>query len=474
MPQQQLSNQLAGQKKSHGVNYKRFRRWITQRSSSEGPVASTPVAPGGQCDPSFEFDTVCKRLELESPPRVHEQEHKVPQRNPPDASAVGDGSVAVVPLTTTNTTQHCARGWSDAEKSPEQQVTWVWGAAVQAQGNPQLAGSDGKRPDLQAFDILNNACTNVQGQSVMTLGAPSLLNDYYTNLLDCSCNGMIALALGSSVYLWNSETRSLVGHFEPSPDPGQLRSETLSISCLCWSRDGRALCIGNRRGEMQLWDVDHKHSMRNLRTHLSVVSALSWKQQLLSSGCALGHIHHLDPRAPTCVVGAAVQKGSICSLQWSPGDDRLASGSTGGLLHIWDNDITGIKRSRQPVMTMEQPSAVKALGWCPWQRHVIATGGGWKDGELRLWDTQSGSCLTSANTNSQICSLRWADKKRYLVTGHGLPHHQVTSWKWEFPSLRRIDQLTGHFQRVLHLAINPDNTHIFSAGADQCFHIWDL
>lgn len=42
------------------------------------------------------------------------------------------------------------------------------------------------------------------------------------------------------------------------------------------------------------------------------------------------------------------------------------------------------------------------MGWCPWLRKTIATGGGWKDGELRIWDTESGTCVTSANTNSQV------------------------------------------------------------------------
>ncbi len=77
------------------------------------------------------------------------------------------------------------------------------------------------------------------------------------------------------------------------------------------------------------------------------------------SGSALGHIHHLDPRAPAPLVGATVQKDGICSLQWSPGGDWLASGSTEGLLCIWDSEVTGLTRPRQPITTMKQPSAVK-------------------------------------------------------------------------------------------------------------------
>ncbi|XP_030594369.1 cell division cycle protein 20 homolog B-like isoform X2 [Archocentrus centrarchus] len=459
-----------GQYEAREVTYKRFRRRIIQRSCREAPAASTPLAPGRQCEPSFEFDPVCQRLELESPPRKQEPAQGVLQGNIQESALVG-GLSHSEPANLLNTAcTVAARRQPAAENGPEQR--WVWTPAGQEQGHLSHCGNDERRRGLQPFAILSKASLSLQGKSVVKLGAPSLLNDYYTNLLDCSCNGMVALALGSTVYIWNSETRALVGHLDPSPQPGcQYRQ---SISSLCWSRDGRALSIATRRGEIQLWDVEHKQRMRFLLSHLTVVRALSWKQQLLSSGSVLGHICHLDPRAFTPLVGATTQSEGVCSLQWSPGGSWLASGSTEGHLHIWDHSITGNKMSSQPIMTMKQCSAVKAMGWCPWQRNTIATGGGWKDGELRIWDTQSGSCVTSTHTNSQICSLQWAEKKRHVVTGHGLPHHKVISWMWEFPSLSPIYQFTGHSDRVLHLALNPDNTRIFSTAADQRFHIWDL
>ncbi|XP_074525612.1 cell division cycle protein 20 homolog B-like [Halichoeres trimaculatus] len=451
------------------VSYKRFRRRINQRSCSESPAASTPLTTGGQCEVSFEFDTVCQRLELDSPQRQHEPEHRVPQGDLQETGITGDGINHSPQITTHNLTA-CAR--PAAENAPEQD--WVWRAADQDHGKSQLADFDGSRDDTQPFAVLEKPSVRLHGEPVMKMAAPSLLNDYYSNLLDCSSNGMIALALGSSVYLWNSETQALQGCLEPNPKPCPPFHHTKSISSLCWSRDGRALCLGTSRGEMQLWDVEQNQRLRSVPSHLSVVRALSWKLQLLSSGSALGCIHHFDPRASTPLVGAANQKEGICSLQWSPGDDMLASGSTEGLLCIWDRDIAGFTRSRQTITAMKQPTAVKAMGWCPWQSKAIATGGGWKDGELRIWDTDSATCVTSVNTNSQICSLRWAEKRRYVVTGHGLPHHQITCWSWDSPHLSFTTQLTGHSQRVLHVALNPDSTQIFSAGADQCFHIWDV
>ncbi|KAG7221375.1 hypothetical protein INR49_017251 [Caranx melampygus] len=386
---------LKGQNDAHHVSYKRFRRRIVQRSSGgAAPVVSTPVATGWRCELRFELDTVCQRLELDSPPPR--------PLDPAQREGVLHGNSHVWP----GDVSHCE--------------------AVTPPNTPPIVSARGG-PTTQ----------NVSQQGWMWRAAD-------TNVLDCSCDGTVALALGSSVYLWSSGSRALVGRLYPSPQTGRARCCEL-VSSLCWSRDGTALCIGTRRGEVQ-WFCS--------RTYPSP-----------------------RPSGPCTSGGCGRPGGGVCSLQWSPGDDCLASGSTEGLLHIWDGDVAGGPTGlKQPVTTVTQPSAVKAMGWCPWQRKTIATGGGWQDGELRIWDTQSGSCVASAKTNSQICSLRWAEKKRYLVTGHGLPHHQVICWTSEFPStsLYPVHQLTGHSHRVLHVALNPDSTQIFSAGMDECFHVWDL
>ena len=130
----------------------------------------------------------------------------------------------------------------------------------------------------------------------------------------------------------------------------------------------------------------------------------------------------------------------------------------------------------------------------------------------------------------QICSLLWAEEKRSLVCGHGLPHHNISCWAADNPtSLNRSHQLKGreillrvpidspdplmvcfrvlvghlvdetssevrypklseeskntlllfvlpgHTDRVLHLAMSPASaSRLFSAGADERVHVWSL
>ena len=53
-------------------------------------------------------------------------------------------------------------------------------------------------------------------------------------------------------------------------------------------------------------------------------------------------------------------------------------------------------------------AAVKALAWCPWQKHLLASGGGTADRCIRFWNTLTGAGLNCVDTGSQVCNLMWS------------------------------------------------------------------
>lgn len=44
----------------------------------------------------------------------------------------------------------------------------------------------------------------------------------------------------------------------------------------------------------------------------------------------------------------------------------------------------------------------KALAWCPWQPNILASGGGTSDRHIRIWNANSGSCISALDTCSQV------------------------------------------------------------------------
>ncbi|XP_068952645.1 cell division cycle protein 20 homolog B [Petaurus breviceps papuanus] len=288
-----------------------------------------------------------------------------------------------------------------------------------------------------------------------------LRDDYYLNILDWNSKGLLALALGSAVHIWNGESHDGMGSIDLSPWSNY-------ISSVSWTKEGGCLAIGTSEGEVQLWDVETKKMLRNMVGHISVVGALSWNHFVLSSGSRLGKIHHYDTRAAQHHIGTLCHKQSICALKWSPDGKLLSSGCIDGLLNIWPYD-PGAK-SCQPLKALHHPTAVKAMNWCPWQSEILAIGGGMKDGHLHVWDINTENSTQTPCTKSQICSLIWLPNTKEIATGHGIPEHEVTLWS--YPFLTQSGGFSGHRGRVLHLALSPDQSKIFSVAADGTACVW--
>ena len=165
----------------------------------------------------------------------------------------------------------------------------------------------------------------------------------------------------------------------------------------------------------------------------------------------------------------------MCGLRWSPWGTQLASGGNDNLLNIWDDRYasTNTHVTDQSLFRLDaHQAAVKALAWCPWQRNLLASGGGTADRTIKFWNSTSGAMINSVDTKSQVCALQWSAHDKELVSSHGYSHNQLILWK--YPSMVRVAELTGHTSRVLHMAQSPDGTTICSAAADETLRFWKV
>ncbi|KAJ8921667.1 hypothetical protein NQ315_010576 [Exocentrus adspersus] len=261
------------------------------------------------------------------------------------------------------------------------------------------------------------------------LDAPDIVDDYYLNLMDWGGNNILAAALGAHVYLWNA-------------------------------------------GTVELWDCSRSKRLRIMEGHSARVGSLSWNSYILSSGCRSGQILHHDVRQRDHRVATlSGHSQEVCGLKWSTDGKYLASGGNDNVLNIWQVVNGGHYSQTTPLHTFTaHQAAVKALAWCPWQPHVLASGGGTADRHIRFWNCNTGSCVNAIDTKSQVCALLWSLNYKELVSGHGFANNELIIWK--YPSMTKVAELTGHTARVLHLAMSPDGTTILSAGADETLRLW--
>ncbi|XP_061098980.1 cell division cycle protein 20 homolog [Conger conger] len=292
------------------------------------------------------------------------------------------------------------------------------------------------------------------------LDAPDLRNDFYLNQMDWSSQNLLAVALYNSVYLWNAYQGdiTLLATMEREED---------YVCSVSWIKEGNFLAIGTSDNKVQLWDVESQKRLRNMSSHSARVCSLSWNSHILSSGSRSGLIHHHDVRVAEHHIGTLLgHSQEVCGLKWSPDGKHLASGGNDNLVNVW----AGLQTSFRHKFSDHQ-GAVKALAWCPWQPNILASGGGTSDRHIRMWNVNTGSCISALDTMSQISSLVFAPNYKELVSGHGYMHNNMVIWK--YPAMTQVAELLGHDGRILNLALSPDGNAIASIAADETVRLWN-
>lgn len=306
----------------------------------------------------------------------------------------------------------------------------------------------------------------IPSQPEKILDAPELLNDWYLNLVSWNSANVLAVALKSSVYLWNAVSGDTKLLFEM---PGN--DHVCSVS---WIQEGTHLAIGTNSNFVEIWDCETQTRLRQMGGHSARVSALDWNAYTLSSGSKSGAIFHHDVRIANHHVGTldGHEGYEICGLRWSPDGKNIASGANDNKVNIWSgSQVTLNAENVSPMRSFAHQAAVKAISWCPWKPHLIATGGGTTDRTIRVWNSTNGNCMNSVETNSQISGIEWNEEYQELVSGHGFENNTINIWK--YPSLTKVAELRGHQRRILSLCMSPDRSTVVSLSADETLRFWE-
>ncbi|GAB2210918.1 hypothetical protein Droror1_Dr00016207 [Drosera rotundifolia] len=292
------------------------------------------------------------------------------------------------------------------------------------------------------------------------LDAPALQDDFYLNLVDWSSQNILAVGLGTCVYLWSASNSKVTKLCDLGPND--------SVCGVQWTREGSYVAIGTNLGQVQVWDGTKCKKIRTMGGHQTRTGVLAWNSRVLSSGSRDRAILQHDLRVPDDYVSKLVgHKSEVCGLKWSHDDRELASGGNDNQLLVWN------LHSQQPLHKLkEHTAAVKAIAWSPHQSSLLASGGGTADRCIRFWNTTNGSQLNSIDTGSQVCNLAWSKNVNEIVSTHGYSQNQVMVWK--YPSLTKVATLTGHSLRVLYLAMSPDGQTIVTGAGDETLRFWNI
>ncbi|MCJ1384020.1 hypothetical protein MMC17_007135 [Xylographa soralifera] len=85
-------------------------------------------------------------------------------------------------------------------------------------------------------------------------------------------------------------------------------------------------------------------------------------------------------------------------------------------------------------------AAVKAIAFCPWQRGLVATGGGSNDRAIHFFHAHSGACLATIAVQAQVTSLIWSTTRREIAAtfGYAQPEHPYRIAVFSWPDCRQV------------------------------------
>ena len=323
------------------------------------------------------------------------------------------------------------------------------------------------------------------------LDAPSLIDNFYINVLDYSKFNILSVALSNEVYLYNTENfciDKLPIINNNNNYSNNNNDNEIPISSLKFMNDIAVLAIGYYSGFIEIWDIVKNTKIRTLNGHDNRVGCLNWNEYILASGSKDSKIYNHDVRLKEHIIHKLLyHKQEICSLKYNYDGNLLASGGNDNMVYIYDirkfcnnNSINNCNKNfsinnnnTRPLFSLSyHTAAIKALSWCPFIRNLLATGAGSKDKTIKFFSCDSNKMINSYYTGSQVCNILWNKKEKEIISSHGFSKNNIVIWK--YPKMTKIADLKGHMKRVLYLSISPDENTIVSGAGDETIRFWKI
>ncbi|KAH8866224.1 Fizzy-related protein like [Schistosoma japonicum] len=334
------------------------------------------------------------------------------------------------------------------------------------------------------------------------LDAPELQDDFYLNLVDWSSQNVLAVGLGTCVYLWNAFTSQVTRLCDVS-------GETDVISSVAWSKKGSHLAIGTYRGHVQIWDVTKSSCIRLLNGHIARVGALAWNADLLASGSRDRYILLRDTRASTNSGGGPTghlpitnpSNTSALTTELGVGDEIMTDfNPLSSPCHVSqrESDSNYLRASTPIVSVSGNPSEVD-LSIAPGQMDIdvlgfrdVDHGSSWSAARASANPTVTqttalqsienetdrlvpGAVRVLKDHRQEVCGLKWSPDSQYLASGGN--DNRLLVWSQHAPSTGGpVLTYEEHVAAVKAIAWSPHQHGLLASGggtADRCIRFWN-
>jgi hypothetical protein len=205
----------------------------------------------------------------------------------------------------------------------------------------------------------------------------------------------------------NAVERDLFGWSGSFTLTARITAHTQQICGLAWGPDGEFFASGGNDNQAHLFET--KRVLNAARSNARAVSNSSTTAKIGRSSeetqTNSNNNASLRSRTP-----------STASTLWlpSPANTINARRQTVSL-----NSSSYTLPSSISTHTFNLHAAIKALAFCPWQRGLLALGGGSNDRQIHFQHTLTGAKLAAIDCSAQVTSLVWSTTRREIAATFG-------------------------------------------------------